>query len=64
MCPILRHGRNESGNTDGAPMIESGEENAMELRQSQSILRAALEVTADGILVTDQEGRVLYVNTR
>ena len=45
-------------------MIESGEENAMGLRQSQSILRAALEVTADGILVTDQEGRVLYVNER
>jgi len=45
-------------------MNEPAEENLRKPRRLLSILKAALEATAEGILVTDQEGRVLYVNER
>jgi PAS domain S-box-containing protein len=40
------------------------EEKARQLHHSLSILRATIEATADGILVTDREGQVLHFNER
>jgi PAS domain S-box-containing protein len=40
------------------------EEEARQLHRSLLILRATIEATADGILVTDREGRVLHFNER
>ncbi|HET7062319.1 MAG TPA: ATP-binding protein, partial [Nitrosospira sp.] len=39
-------------------------ENASDLYRSLSILRATVEASADGILVTDSQGRVLHFNER
>ena len=54
---------------DGRPFIvihsrETGERHAIEeeLERAASQLRATLESTADGILVTDQEGRIVNLN--
>ena len=40
------------------------EEKARQLHRSLSILQATIEATADGILVTDKDGQVLYFNER
>ena len=44
--------------------INEKEETEIALRESQSLLEAALESTADGILVVDLQGRIVTINRR
>jgi PAS domain S-box-containing protein len=54
----------QSGGHEPNQINDTLEEKARQLHRSLSILRATIEATADGILVTDREGQVLHFNER
>jgi len=54
----------QPGGYEFARMNGTLEEEARQLHRSLLLLRATIEATADGILVTDREGRVLHFNER